>query len=350
MIQGTFGRTYIESFAKLNDSDSPLLYSWENRLRERMAIIGSTESALIWRVKDIAPGLSISRLVPSTLHINGAGNIGSHWPTPKASGAGETSRGGDRKNEALIGGLMRGADPSSQSANISALAMIQMLASVGLPPVPIETNRQPDSNGQTMTGGLWSTPRESDGRKGGPMQEFSGGSTPLPAQIYSAHWRTPLQSDGKWRGTPNVSAAREAAGRSIAVQDQMVMTAAHWITPSARDGKDSEGMALERPDGRARIDQLPRQLVATWPTVTVSQHGSPETPEAKKARGAHTGTTMMDAIIGAMPNGSSVTTEKRGAPNPEFAFWLMGFPDVWIYGALRAMQSIPKRRRKSSKR
>lgn len=42
-----------------------------------------------------------------------------------------------------------------------------------------------------------------------------------------------------------------------------------WITASARDWKDSPGMATTRPDGRSRIDQLPRQAAAAmWATPT----------------------------------------------------------------------------------
>ena len=52
--------------------------------------------------------------------------------------------------------------------------------------------------------------------------------------------------------------------------------AALWITASARDWKDSPGMATERPDGRSRIDQLPRQAAAAlWvtPTATDANRG-----------------------------------------------------------------------------
>ena len=45
--------------------------------------------------------------------------------------------------------------------------------------------------------------------------------------------------------------------------------AALWITCSARDWKDTPGMGTSRPDGRSRIDQLPRQVAAAcWPTPT----------------------------------------------------------------------------------
>ena len=40
---------------------------------------------------------------------------------------------------------------------------------------------------QTVMAGTsyWSTPRASDGEKGAPLQQFSGGGQPLPAQMYA---------------------------------------------------------------------------------------------------------------------------------------------------------------------
>lgn len=406
MIQGTFGRTYIGSSVPPASQDMDLLFSWENRLRQRLAKIGSSESALIWSVKEFAPGLSISRLAPSTLHTNGSDNTGAawrtpletdkkwrgtpnvsrqreadgrsigvqdqmimtavpwptpttsdggrdkdgkltgsnlttylhHWPTPKAGSAGETSRSGDRMNEPLIGGLMRAA------------------------------------------GERWSTPRESDGRKGSPNQEFSNGSTPLPTQIYSA------------------------------------ASLGTWVTPSSRDWKDSANMSIdpgERASGQLRLDQLPRQMVVNdqitanifppatirtdatmsvavdilvslveafqtesdgpktmgiWPTVTSLSFDKSHQPgnsasmnkmkdlwptarveagqangdakfiTGRRGRGNIEDLMATNRTIGATPNGSSATTAKRGAPNPIFAFWLMGFPVVWICGALQAMR------------
>lgn len=104
---------------------------------------------------------------------------------------------------------------------------------------------------------------------------------------------------------------------------------------------------------RNRIDQLPRQMVqepqATWPAVTASNGGSNMNSPATAQRGHGkniVGVMVETALNGPTPNGSFATTEKRGAPNPVFAFWLMGFPDEWISGALAAMQSYRKPRRK----
>jgi hypothetical protein len=54
-----------------------------------------------------------------------------------------------------------------------------------------------------------------------------------------------------------------------------------------------------------------------WPTPTAtdSTRGSPETMEAKQARGANTGWSLID-VLGYIPH-------------PEFAEWLMGWPIGW---------------------
>lgn len=224
MIQGTCGRTYIASPVPPGP-----LSSWENRLRQRLAMVGSTESALIWREKVTPAGQLISRLAVSTRHTNGTGNTGSAWRTPNA-------------------------------------------------------------------------------RKEG------GGS-------YS---------------DPEKALKRETSGHQINLEEQMVV-AAHWATPTARDYR-SERATVEfhqkrdaHPRGKPLADQLTKVSA------------SPTSGDGLRA-------VMIGAATGQTPNGSPATTTKRGAPNPVFAFWLMGFPEEWISGALEAMQSYRKPREKSSQR
>ena len=160
-----------------------------------------------------------------------------------------------------------------------------------------------------------------------------------------------------------------------------------WITASARDWKDSPGMAVTRPDGRSRVDQLPRQVAAAlWPTPTASAADksirTPEGARVEVARGkspdltAHvtalwptptradaargTGTyrphdtgiplpQRVAQVLGLKPTGSADTTAKRGASptlNPEFVRWLMGFPPEWGSCAPTAMPSSRKSRQK----
>lgn len=138
-------------------------------------------------------------------------------------------------------------------------------------------------------------------------------------------------------------------------------------------------MATEAGD-RNRVDQLPRQMAqnaATWPTVKAGGGGpdpssretgkslqtymtayspTPTVADVQGGRKARSGARSSEPLLnglcyemeptGQTPNGLPVTTTKRGAPNPVFAFWLMGFPEEWISGALAAMQSYRKPRRK----
>lgn len=270
MTQGICGRTFFASSVP----GGPLS-SWESRLRERLATVGSTESALIWKAKDTPAGQSISRLAVSTRHTNGTGSTGSPpmdvWPTATAL---------DR--------------PRSDETLEKSAAF--RLRNAGQRTTPLYL-------GEAMI-------RLSD-------------TYPVPAQ------------------------------------------ASPRVTPSARDWKDSAGMATESGD-RNRVDQLPRQMAqnpqAMWPAPTHHDFtdSNPERLLARRERvkakgingngfGLTTGNFLMIegmARTGQTPNGSSATTAKRGAPNPVFAFWLMGFPDEWISGALEAMRSYRKPRRK----
>lgn len=295
MTQGICGRTFFASSVP----DGPLS-SWESRLRERLATVGSTESALIWREKTTPAGRSISRLAVSTRHTNGTGSTGSLpmdvWPTATALDR-------PRTDETL--------------------------------------------------------------EKSAAFRKRNAGQNTTPLYLGEAMIRL----------SDTYPVPKQASPR---------------VTPSARDWKDSAGMATESGD-RNRVDQLPRQMaqnVAYMPTPLESHHrlGMPErwkgsqsmngrrsnlndamaalaylpTPTASKG-GSNTnsaavkdrghGNNLQGVLVEMAPtgptlNGSTATTAKRGAPNPVFAFWLMGFPDEWISGALEAMRSYRRPRRK----
>lgn len=177
-----------------------------------------------------------------------------------------------------------------------------------------------------------------------------------------------------------------------------------WVTPSARDWKDTPGMATERPDGRSRIDQLPRQAVLCgWPTPTVgNSQGSQSfnglsptgktpdgrkvsvslnhvatlagwtTPQAHDTSGrsrnqkAKHGTKHgcaclvrdMDKLeldqparltaTGELLTGSSAGMESGGQLNPGMSRWLMSYPVAWDICALeidsRSARSLKKRK------
>ena len=120
-----------------------------------------------------------------------------------------------------------------------------------------------------------------------------------------------------------------------------------WITASARDWKDTPGMATVRPNGRSRVDQLPRQVAAAmWPTPTAA--------DGRRGSGTYrahdTGIPLPQQAaltLGRPQNGSFLhTTTRRGALNPEFVCWLMGYPEMHIFCLRTAMQLYRKSQRK----
>jgi hypothetical protein len=217
--------------------------------------------------------------------------------------------------------------------------------------------------------GLWATLRASDGEKGGPNMRFGAGGTPLPAQAAQAStWPTVHTHASTGAGTQ---------GRKGGMNIQTAVALSNWPTPTTRDHKDGH------PNPNVPVNGLLGRMV--WPTPNARDHFPAHTAEyiaEKKAQGhgmsmlndaafhAATWQTMVadDALdreqgkfnsrgepkLSAQAiqasNGSSAPTAKRGALNPEFVCWLMGFPQEWVCCGVSAMQSTQDRRRRSSPR
>lgn len=140
-----------------------------------------------------------------------------------------------------------------------------------------------------------------------------------------------------------------------------------WVSPMARDWKDTPGQSTERKDGRSKAaDLTPRQaLLAAWPTAkandvtgetpAAARQGGPSLKTAAKlaawptttkrddsssarhgymVRG-NSGTTLLDAarsLRGEIVTGLYATTlaVPDGARlNPAHSRWLMGLPSAW---------------------
>lgn len=162
----------------------------------------------------------------------------------------------------------------------------------------------------------WPTPRSV---AAGPdfaiaMRKNSGGMS-LQTTAQLAGWPTP-RSVESGHGTGNPT---RAFNRKARIEDTVFL--AGWVTPPARDWKDTPGMATERPDGRNRTDQLPRQAITAYPCrLTVS---------------------------GEMLTGSCAGMESGGQLNPALARWLMGLPPEWDDCAAMVTPSSRRRQKPS---
>lgn len=228
--------------------------------------------------------------------------------------------------------------------------------------------------------------------------------TPMGRQICALRASAPRTSDsvsflalfagtlcrGSLSGWPTTTATDGAKQGAVSPRPGMMGLSetaplAGWAAASARDWKDSPGMAVEavNPDGsaRSRIDQLPRQAqLAGWQSPSAQPCGdTPETHERRQARvvqkhGRRMGTPLpvqaslagwptpqVDNLAsgttgparftasGQMLTGFSAEMNGGGPLNPEHSRWLMGYRSAWGFCGDMAMRSIRTSRRRSSK-
>jgi hypothetical protein len=118
-----------------------------------------------------------------------------------------------------------------------------------------------------------------------------------------------------------------------------------WVTPW--------GPSLSKP--LARVRSIGGHDTTLWPTVTTSRGGSNSESKAVRLNGHGTNLTgalwgtlrvstnggrgsptapdksrIEDQVQATVLNGCSITKVKRGALHPEFACWLMAYPERWL--------------------
>ena len=130
----------------------------------------------------------------------------------------------------------------------------------------------------------WSTPKATDGAKGGPGQSYgSGGTPPLPAQ------------------------------------------AAQWPTPAAQNWKGSSQASITRTDGKSRMDLLHYRAEQgfTRPAPATLPGGPRSSPHAPISRPLW---ASMIASHGRAVSRRILKGRLRRRLNPLFVGWLMGWP------------------------
>ena len=142
----------------------------------------------------------------------------------------------------------------------------------------------------------WSTPKATDGAKGGPGQSYgSGGMPPLPAQ------------------------------------------AAQWPTPAAQNWKGSSEASITRADGKSRMDILHYRAEQgfTRPAPAIMPVGQRFCSHAPISRPLW---ASMIASHGRVVSRRILKARARRRLNPLFVGWLMGWPIGHALGAGSAME------------
>lgn len=166
MTSGTCGPT---SFAS-SVPDGPLS-GWENRLRQRLARIGSTECLLTWKTSATPAGRPLSRLVPSMHHI--VVTVSGSSPTAPA--------------------LSPAKDGNNEAGNSAGLVAIRAHAMAA----------------------MWQTPVADDAvnREAGKFN--SRGEPKLSAEVKLAHWPTPTHRDYMPAHTQEYIASKKSQGHGM---------------------------------------------------------------------------------------------------------------------------------------
>lgn len=347
-----------------------------NKLRRRLAVYGSREYELTWKNWDMSSGPPICALRASAPHTSDKGSTGSQeetgWPTPNTMGGGQTSRGGDRKDE-LMGGLVKPSGWPTPAAHEFEQDMDRVW----------ERRKEQkalgrNGNGFGLTLGMaihlagWPTASARDWKDTPGMA--TTGTNPdgserkrldqLPRVASLAGWPTPIVNDEL--GSTHCYGKKDKNGdRKRFLKLPGAAKTAGWPTPNVPNGGRTTNVGGYTEDGRKiQADLGAVAKTAGWPTPKAQEDGRSleqwqefhdKNPRANSSGGPPGLNLQVAAQLAASPTGTpqdgtnAKTKGKEGYRlNPKFSLWLLGYPAVeWASSGELAMRSLRRSRQNS---
>ena len=217
-----------------------------------------------------------------------------------------------------------------ETGRLCETGLVQQAAIAGWP-----TPNTPSGGRSVDISQMSSTGMTQDGRKHTVSLEhvakFAANSTSLSG------WPSPQAHDVTTRGNTMADHHHYPHDLSNAAE----LTA--WSTPQAGDYKGSSGAgARKRGEFQRRLGN-DVQTLAGWATPKERDYKSAVWSPEKMAEHASRHTPSLEIqTSGLVPSGSPASTAKRGALNPRFSLWLMGYPTAWASCGERVILSSRK--------